>query len=108
MKPAPPVIRKVFTGCPTLPYGPEGNQRSLVAAIEEQIDGRQVRDELAVQLGVGRMRVVLPLDHDAVLPEQLDVEIRGGGIARHLGRSAKPGADIPQARAAVAADVERG
>ena len=45
---------------------PKAINGASLAAVEQQIEGRQVRDESAVQLRVDRMRVPLPLDTDAV------------------------------------------
>src|SRR5688572_28889461 len=94
MKPAPPVTRNVFTGRPTLPYAGEGNQRSLFATIEEEIQRRQVRDELTMKLRIRGVGVALPLHCDAVPFEQSDVQIGLRGITADVRQRPEMAADI--------------
>src|SRR4029453_2850994 len=96
MNPAPPVIRKVFTSSFTLVHAAEGNQWCSVAAVEQQIECRQVRNETAVQLRGDRGHVLLPLVPDAVALEQQDIEVAPGSLASHVLGRAQAAADIAQ------------
>ncbi len=49
--------------------------RAVLALAEQQVDRRQVRDEVAVQLRVARVLVVLEVHAQAVALEERDVEI---------------------------------
>src|SRR5262245_41366968 len=106
MNPAPPVIRNVFTSSFTLVHGAEGNQWCSVAAVEQQIECRQLRNESAVQLRVDRVHVLLPLDTDAVAFEQRDIEVAPRSVSAHVPGRAQAAADVDQPLASIAADVQ--
>src|SRR5439155_12477042 len=58
--------------------------RALVAAVQQQVESRQEWHELAVQLRVNRMAEVLPLHRDAMLREQIGVQIALRGVATQV------------------------
>ncbi len=66
---------------------PKAINGASLAAIEQQIECRQVRNESGVKLRVDRVQILLPLDTDAVALEQRHIEIAPRGVAAHVSRT---------------------
>src|SRR4051812_39461056 len=82
-------------------------RRAVVAAVEDQIDGRQKRHEGLVLLRIDRMPVVLPNDLDAPLLERADIEVVARRAAAQIPLRAEMGAQVHQALRLRAADADR-
>src|SRR5262249_18577186 len=82
--------------------------RARGADVEQEIRGGRVGHEVAVQLRIDGVEVVLPLDLDARLGEELRIEVVPGRAAREVTLSAHVLAEGEQALALPASDAELG
>src|SRR5215472_4063855 len=84
------------------------DRRALLAAFEQEIHDGQVGHEVAMQLRINVVDVILPLDLDARPGKKLRVEVVPGRAAREVTMSAHVLAEGKQALALPASDAELG
>src|SRR5687768_17584006 len=78
-----------------------------VAAIQQQVESRQARNEVTVQLRIGWVAIILPFDPQAVGFEQREAEIVTRGAAAQVARGAEMLTELQQPGRLRALDAQR-
>src|SRR5262249_50083821 len=100
--------RRVTTRCSEVAPLLRQHSPRLSPHVQDEIEYRQIGNELPVLLRIGGMDIIVPHDLDAGGCELRLVEIVLRRVTREIARSAEAVAEVDEAFVAIAADVEPG